>query len=201
MKMSRNAAESAMAMAAERLAEFKQMEDTFGAEPQEGGMLRVFRDIHGRNYTYAFIKADNGKWYQTGAERGSMTWEEVLDLLGSWTLRHYEVVPAPNSQILPTAATYPCGHTDADHVEMFAPGGRMSDLADLIAKAESKGASGPLGFLDFLRSTGADVQVRRVPSLFGGLRPDVPAEPVAADEDGDDEPINLTDIDESQDRH
>jgi len=188
VKMSRNAAETAMAMAAERLAEFKKLESTFGAEPQNGSMLRIYRDIGGRVYTYAAIRAGNGAWYMTGRDGDkARTWDDVLELFSGWTFIHYEVVPAPADQILPPEATYPCGHTDAEHVEMSAPG----DLAsDLIARAEAEATTDPLSFLDFLRSTGADVLVGPMPSLvdlFGGPRPDVPAEPVAVDEDGDDE--------------
>jgi hypothetical protein len=163
-------------MAAERLAEFSRLESTFGAEPTPGAMLRIFRDIRGKTYTYAAIRADNGAWYLTGRDGNrARTWDDILELLSDWTISHYEVIPSPASQILPASATYPCGHTAAEHAEMFAPGSRPFDLAALIAKAESTGATAsPLSFLEFLRSNGADAWVSRVPSLddlFGGLRP------------------------------
>jgi len=152
-KMSREAASAVLDQVAERMAEIKRLEDTFGAEPAEGAMLRVFRDISGRTYTYAAIRADNGRWYLTGRQYGDRgwSWDDLLDLFGGWTLRHYEVIPAPVAPVLPDDATYPCGHTDAEHLAMF-----------------SHKNGSPLSFSEFLKSQGfgpAMAGVTRVGSL------------------------------------
>jgi len=160
--MTRAAAAALMDQVAERLAEFKRLEEAFGPEPAEGAMLRIFRVLADQTYTYAAIRADNGSWYLTGRYgHRARTWDEVLDLISGWTLRHYEVVPPPAGQILPSDAQYPCGHTDADHEKMFSyEDGSPLSFAEFPQKFPPPGAeiqankAVPNSLADVFRSVG-----------------------------------------------
>jgi|HubBroStandDraft_2_1064218.scaffolds.fasta_scaffold240581_3 hypothetical protein len=185
-KMTRAEADVLLDQVAKRLAEFKQLEDTFGTEPDVGAMLRINRVLNERSYTYAAIRADNGLWYVTGRDGAqARTWDELIDVISGWTLKHYEIVPPPAAQVLPADAVYPCGHTDADHDSMF-----------------SNANGSPLSFEEFIKKfpPPPGVQFRKVGSLAELFGEQLTVFDPGADSEGEpgystDEPLGANDPD------
>lgn len=103
--ITREGAEALARRAAEELAFLDRLEDKYGAEPQDGAVIRFTKQFASPSYgysaptsqvvryTYAGIRA-NGKWYLTGA-KGSQSWSwfELLNWLD-------EGVPAEHFVVL-----------------------------------------------------------------------------------------------------
>lgn len=99
-KMTRGQATALAAQAAERLNEIARMEEALGTEePPQLSVIRLVRDLNGYRYDYAVIHCGNGKWYASGARSGDalngLSWEELLDWLATFDLRHVEVILPP----------------------------------------------------------------------------------------------------------
>lgn len=102
--------------------------ERFGSEPPIGTVLRWSepgRYGHGVTLTYLAVRVGNGDWYSTEAQRGQMSWAELVAQVGdnpcsvatAWT-----EIPAPEPKL-----------RGDDQVAAWASQFRRADAEDLTA--------------------------------------------------------------------